>query len=550
MDTYQDDLDEYGVSIREDRRQKEIRGDDLNSGNIEPRNATACVNTCFDSFVNDWSKSVNGGFEDVCNYMSNVQHNTDLWKLYCCDETSCGVWIDGGKGQSPSVDKLINKCSNAGNYLIYDPGAPSPDTCTVGFSIVGIFTATTTAKSSPSSSAVGTSRHNSTLSGVTAAPSALMGLTEGSKAAIGICSGLAIIAILFLVGFMICRKRPHPKDYSDRTLSGSRLGRSSSEPPSGSRTPLISPPSASSKGPPLTPPARLSDRRFLPSLLKQGGTPNSSVAYGMEGVTFLDSPLSPSAEKKSAVRHDEWPTTDTVTKPPTSPSHPAAVHFAPYFLRDSGSSYSSGPGGASTTTVGSNKPGSLHSRSATITGTSTPPLLLPLSPSRPQRPHDGPLEIPNLVTPAGPPPNRALPAPPPYHPTSPTFSVSPVSPPSSPIFPLSRQLTVPNDNNHIDTKGPPEPSPIDLEGSLPASTKDLRDLTESYARETSESWGSWGGAGGGGPGVSINGGKKRGHRGNRGSSGEKKDKDRDRDREKGSTASLPKLDLEKLGGKY
>ncbi|KAI1453520.1 hypothetical protein F4805DRAFT_443205 [Annulohypoxylon moriforme] len=419
--------------------------------------------------------------------------------------------------------------------------------------------------SSPAAAATSLSSElNSTASGFGAVPSTPTGLTEGSKAAIGICSSLAIIAIIFLVGFLISRRRSRPKSLAaNDPQSEPRLNRrSSSEPPSGSHTPLISPP-PSAKGHPLTPPARLSDRRFLPPLMKQGqglgqgGTPNSSLAGGIDERAYLPVSLGPSAEKKPALRHERQATPHSIARSAGSPSLPTSVHFAPQFLRDSGSSYSSGHGGASTT---SNKVNSVHSATATtaVNGTHTPPSTSPLSPTRPARPHNGTthLEIPDLVTPAGPPPSRALPAPPPpYHPVSPTFTVSPLTPASSPALPLrplalgdnarsysSSQLGSVGHKGYLTETGG---------GGLSSSAKDLCDLTESYARETSESWGSWNG--GGGPGVGIaaggsTGGRKRGSGGRarengNGNGSEKKG-------ERGSMVSLQELDLERLGGKY
>ncbi|OTB04060.1 hypothetical protein M426DRAFT_262532 [Hypoxylon sp. CI-4A] len=548
MDLYREgDIDMLIV----DREEEDHRNEADEAGDAAPsfiglQDPPACIDACFKQFVEKWYKKTQGSFGDVCGELSRVQPNMDLWQLYCCDSTDCGVWAKE-KGQSPSVDLIINECQNAGNYLIVDPGPPPDDSSCVAASasapgetgfltIVGatsMATSTISSTSSPATHTSSSSELNSTTSGIGVAMDTSTGLTEGSKAAIGMCSSLATIAIIFLVGFLLCRRRTRPKTYMETAPNAPRLGRSSSEPPSGSRTPLITPPpSASSKGPPLTPPARLSDRRFLPSLLKQGGTPSSSVASGIGERGLLPSPLGTPTEKKSALRYEQQANTSTS---PTSPSTPAAVHFAPNFLRDSGSSYSSGPGGASTiTTTASNKIGSV---------TDTPLLLLPLSPTRPARPHDSPLEIPNLVAPAGPPPSRALPAPPPYHPTSPTFTVSPVSPSTSPFaLPLTSEKShIPNGANagEIDEKANPGSVPPGI--ALSASNQELRELTESYARETSESWGSWGAAGGG-PGVSIVGGKK----GGRGSGGRSKD----RKGGSASTVSLQELDLEKLGGKY
>ncbi|KAI1106442.1 hypothetical protein F4804DRAFT_330237 [Jackrogersella minutella] len=564
MDFHQGrNLDELSLGNREDDRDKVKRNVDMSPTLLNLRDGLECVDKCFDQFVGEWSEKIHGGFEGVCNQLAHVEPNTELWKLYCCDSTNCGVYT-GEKGQSPSVDLIINKCQNVGNYLIYDPGPPQSN----GFSYSGeaglqtgpssnspsAMKTTISSSSSPAAATSLSSELNSTTSGLGAVPSVPTGLTEGSKAAIGICSSLAIIAIIFLAGFLISRRRSTQTSFTESAPSAPRLNRSSSEPPSGSRTPLILP-SASPKGPPLTPPARLSDRRFLPSLLKHSGdTPTSSLAAGVDERAF--GPVSPSSplEKKPALRHERQLTSSNINKSLVAPSLPAAVHFAPHFLRDSGSSYSSGPAGTSTTTVGSNKASSVHSGIPAIQGTNTPPSLsLPSSPTRPPRPHRGHLEIPDLVTPAGPPPSRALPAPPPYHPTSPTFTVSPVTPTSSSTPPSTRLLAL-GDNSRAfsssqlggaDDKGEPESSIVSI--SLPASTKDLCELTESYARETSESWGSWGGAGGGGAGVSIVGGSKRGHGSNRRS---RDNTNGDKKGMRGSIVSLQELDLEKLGGKY
>ncbi|KAF2971473.1 hypothetical protein GQX73_g2153 [Xylaria multiplex] len=180
-------------------------------------------------------------------------------------------------------------------------------------------------------------------------------------------------------------------------------------------------------------------------------------------------------------------------------------------------------------TIESNKASSIHSGSATVIGASTPPL----SSTRFPRLHDGSLELTVFPTPAGPPPNRALPAPPLNHPNSPTFSALSVSP-RSPTFPAPALI-------RGDSPGVPTQQG---KAALPASisAKELRDLTESYAREAEarESWGSWSGVGGGGPGVTGPGRKR--SRGKRGSA-EKKGG--------AKVVTVPQeLDLEKLSGRY
>ncbi|KAI0133431.1 hypothetical protein F4776DRAFT_136532 [Hypoxylon sp. NC0597] len=502
MERYRtNDPDNFNNSNRETHR-REQKEDDSVPAKIGLSNPTACIDACFHQFVDEWSRKTHGSFEDVCNQLSSHPGpNTELWKLYCCDSTNCGVKTEQ-TGQSPSVDSIINRCQNAGDYFIYDPGPPSSNVlnCTSAASVPGeselqtvssAMTATPSTSSSPAAVTSLSSEFNSTASGIGAVPSTLMGLTEGSKAAIGICSSLAIIAIIFLLGFLISRRRSRPKGYTDNVSNAPRHVRSSSEAPSNSQTPLITPPpSTSSKGFPLTPPARLSDRRFLPPL-KQNETPGSTF---VDESAFLSIALNSATEKKSALRHEPQVTPNNLSKPPVSPSSLAAVHLATHFLRDSGSSYSSGPGGASTLTTASGKASSEHYRTAAIFGTDTPSLSLPLSPARPRRPQDGSLDIPHLITPAGPPPTRALPAPPPYYPASPTFSVSPITPSSSPVPPSVRPLA-PRDSTHDFSAS--QSGAVNHKGHTQSSTRDFPDTTEPYERETSESWGSWGA----GPGV-------------------------------------------------
>ncbi|RYP26686.1 hypothetical protein DL767_007916 [Monosporascus sp. MG133] len=249
--------------------------------------------------------------------------------------------------------------------------------------------------------------------------------------------------------------------------------------------------------------------------------------------------------------------------------------------------------------AGSYKANSVDSGTATVTGTGTPPL----SPTRAGHEMSPDAAV---AAPAGPPPNRALPPTPPlhhhhhhhqqqyYHPLpSPTSTLSvPVSP-RSPTFPH------PHPNPHSPPQQHPQrpvvlgsgagagASPVAIGSSeklhhyretigvaLPGSpttltaaaagsredlsARDLCELTESYARETRESWGSWSGTGGGGPGVGGGGGGGGGSRkrssGNNSPmrcSGDRKASGGGGAGEHGGTAvALRDLDLEKLGGSY
>ncbi|KAI1780796.1 hypothetical protein F4818DRAFT_17427 [Hypoxylon cercidicola] len=100
-----------GSSVsREEGHQYKVREDSsLVPADIGLKNAQACIGACFEQFVDEWYKRTNGGFEEVCKQLSQAEPNTDLWTLYCCDSTYCGVWAPV-KGKSPSVDLIINKC--------------------------------------------------------------------------------------------------------------------------------------------------------------------------------------------------------------------------------------------------------------------------------------------------------------------------------------------------------------------------------------------------------------------------------------------------------
>ena len=60
-----------------------------------------CVNKCYNEFVEEWYGKTHGGFAGVCNQLAGHQHSTELWRLYCCDSTNCGV-VTEVKGQSRS----------------------------------------------------------------------------------------------------------------------------------------------------------------------------------------------------------------------------------------------------------------------------------------------------------------------------------------------------------------------------------------------------------------------------------------------------------------
>ncbi|KAI8634271.1 hypothetical protein F5Y19DRAFT_206892 [Xylariaceae sp. FL1651] len=514
--------------------------------------ASACVTACFGQYIG------NRNVEDACRQLQQPENQrTHLWGLYCCDSMNCGVYI-GTLGQSPSVDLIINECQNIGYFSIVDPGPPvtsycassTPDTTKSSSSshtptieiqnipTIGTFppdsvtssASTSIYTSETTTSLVSTQASSSSASIANSSDSTGAGSTRlsgGAKAAIGIFSVLAVLAIVAILLLLFRRRRSNSRGSLPGALLVPRYHDSYSEARSGSRTPLITPPPpTSSRNAPLAPPARLSDRRYLQSILKQGA-PRPLATSSTGDLAFPASPIcapgQSSIQSKPVPRHERRATASSIKGPSTITS-PTPAHYA----QSSVYSLSSGHG-ASTATIGSNKASSINSGSATVIGTSTPPL----SPTRLARTHNGTLESPDLVTPAGPPPNRALPAPPLNHPNSPTFSVSPVSPVSP------RSLTFPV-RSLVRGGSPIVPMQQGSSKAAPAaaSTQELCDLTDLYARG---SWGSWSGVGGGGPGVNPRG-RKRGSGSPKGSV-EKKG-------EAKTAVALQELDLEKLSGHY
>ncbi|RBQ80693.1 hypothetical protein FVER14953_20628 [Fusarium verticillioides] len=210
----------------------------------------------------------------------------------------------------------------------------------------------------------------------------------GVKVTIAIISVVGILAIAALIFCLLRRRRSRKTDIR-------RLIKHPSSPPprADSPTPLVSPTISHTDpdGVPLTPPARLRERRFLAD--EPNGFPTSPV-------------YSPTSSKLSP-RHERTPRIYSASQVPM------IVMTAPDGgkVRDDGSlSFSD--------------------------GIITPPpsaLIAPLgyntqtSPPRPPRSRDASF---NMLASPGPPPTRALPSTPPYRPSTPT------SPPGKGTMPL------------------------------------------------------------------------------------------------------------------
>ncbi|KAI1811527.1 hypothetical protein GGS20DRAFT_588442 [Poronia punctata] len=493
--------------------------------------ASACVAACFDELI--------PSVEEACRQLQypGYAQQKRLWDLYCCDSLNCGVYI-GAVGQSPNVDLIINECQNIGFASIEDPGPPKASYCASSSSPLrpleikpssfpAVVTRSTQSKAPQTSTALttatstttttGTSRFIAPLatpstspSGVNSTDTASDELSGGAKAAIGVFSVLAALAVATILFVLIIHHRRRKNQRRPPPLFIPFDNDSYCDPGSGPHAPLIAtPPPTSSRNTPLTPPAKLSDRRFLHPAF-HNGTTRSSAPSNL-GNASKPSSNGPTHSKLASQHQHQRQAAASDIGLPIGTATAGTSHCSQSSLY----SVSTGPGTMT-------KPISIRSGSVTIMGTGTPPL----SPTiKTARAHDVSTEPSGPAMPAGPPPKRALPAPPPNHPNSPVFSPSPVSP-LSPTFP---PRTVAKGDYRSTA---PQPS---------VSTQELCDLTESYAREPRGSWGSWSGVGGGGPGVNHTG-RQRGS-GSPRSSAQKK-------AESTTHVPLKELDLEMLSGRY
>ncbi|KAJ3567544.1 hypothetical protein NPX13_g6726 [Xylaria arbuscula] len=339
--------------------------------------ASACVAACFEKFVPN--------VQDVCRQLQ--QPNSQrmyLWSLYCCDFVNCGVYI-GDIGQSPNVDLIINECQNIGFPSIEDPGPPSLDYCmsSTAFAVttslppqtwnaVSVTAQVTITPPSDMTVYAVTPGHTASLMSGTFAssPSTLLvpasstsasssiaseantsRLSGGATAAIVIFSVIAVLAITALLLFLFRRQNKGSRSSSRGLRLTPYNNRPYPGPRSASLTHLIPPPpSASSRSAQLTPPAKLSDRKYLQSGRKPDA-PRSSASMTGSGQPLPTSPTRALAQSRSKSRHKRGTTTTTTS------SHiitPTAAPTPPQYSQGGIHSSNTGPG-TSTVPVEPNK---------------------------------------------------------------------------------------------------------------------------------------------------------------------------------------------------
>ncbi|ENH72475.1 hypothetical protein FOC1_g10013131 [Fusarium oxysporum f. sp. cubense race 1] len=362
-----------------------------------------CISLCRERFLKELVPG-DETIERVCEVLQDrdwMEKEQPFRALYCCDAQACGVdnLGEGGKDHVANVNWLINTCQDHGYHSIIDPGPPQPyHICDLESlnddkdcqQVKG--TDKSQDASSQTTAGSSTAENPSTLA--TSDPSSSnsnetnKGMPLGVKVTIAIISVVGLLAIVALIFCLLRRRRSRKTDIR-------RLIKHPSSPPprADSPTPLVSPTISHTDpdGVPLTPPARLRERRFLAD--EPNGFPTSPV-------------YSPTSSKLSP-RHER------TLRIYSANQVPMIVMTAPDGgkVRDDGSlSFSDGiitpPPSAHIAPLGYN--------------TQT-------SPPRPPRSRDASF---NMLASPGPPPTRALPSTPPYRPSTPT------SPPRKGTMPL------------------------------------------------------------------------------------------------------------------
>ncbi|KAF4944745.1 hypothetical protein FSARC_14592 [Fusarium sarcochroum] len=363
-----------------------------------------CISLCRERFLKELLPK-DETFERVCEALQDKEHmekEQPFRALYCCDAQACGVdnLGEGGKDH-PGPPQPYHICdSDCQEVKAADNKNDEASESTSRTSSSETTTSTKPTASETTSVPIQSSMPDTTYS-TSSDPSILAssdpsssdqndredgrGMPLGVKVTIAVISIIGLIAIAALVFCLLRRRRSRKNDI--RRL----IKHPTSPPPADSPTPLVSPTlsHADAEGVPLTPPARLRERRFLPTLDQQNGFPSS--------------PLFSPTSNKLMPRHERTPRIYSANQVPM------IVMTAP-------------DGGKAKDNNGS---------ASFSDGVITPPAsvqMAPLgynlntSPPRPPRSRDTSFKI--LASP-GPPPTRALPSTPPNRPSTPTSSPPP-----------------------------------------------------------------------------------------------------------------------------
>ncbi|KAK4667101.1 hypothetical protein QC763_306180 [Podospora pseudopauciseta] len=415
---------------------------------------TTCDNNGFKPIIDpgppheDFKCSTEGDGAGSCtdSSFSRLQLTSSVtWESSALLPTAASATAVGvGLGSVSTVQETISTSSDPTklppmNGLETSLPAPSFPASTFAVSLVSSLTTstllTTTSTSSTSSAThpAASKTSTSTSAPAASATAAENGLSNPAKIAIAVCTTIALLMLICAL-FLCLRKRKRGGESSPphRSLR-SRVGLNNGKWGGGNNpTPLISPASslmgttANNQG--ITPPLRLRQRKFIPSLLpsilRPGGARSGSppltplTPQHSTGGVFPSSPICTPTTSKLVPRHERTPGGYTGGLPPI----PAPV---PMFVKDCGR----GSGSAASSMTAATTNNFFGGGGGVGGGFEKSPSSS--SPARPKRPHDGPLEIPDLLVgggggggggsstgslvspPLSPPPTRALPATPP-----------------------------------------------------------------------------------------------------------------------------------------
>ncbi|KAJ4261505.1 hypothetical protein NW762_006930 [Fusarium torreyae] len=366
-----------------------------------------CISLCRERFMKELLPK-DETFERVCEALQDKEHmekEQPFRALYCCDAQACGVDNLGevgkdhpgppqpydicdsdtvneqdeycqeakvGDSQSNEASESTSRISSSESTTSTEPTASETASVPIQSSIPDTTYSTSSdpsilASSDPSSSDQNDNKEN-------------RGMPLGVKVTIAVISVVGLIAIAALV-FCLLRRR-----YSRKNDIRRLIKHPTSPPPADSPTPLVSPTisHADAEGVPLTPPARLRERRFLPTLDQQDGFPSS--------------PLFSPTSNKLTPRHERTPRIYSADQVPM------IVMTAP-----DGGKVKDNDGSASFSDRVITPPASVQMAPLGYNPNTSPP--------RPPRSRDASFKI--LASP-GPPPTRALPSTPPIRPSTPT----------------------------------------------------------------------------------------------------------------------------------
>ncbi|KAF7536463.1 hypothetical protein G7Z17_g13041 [Cylindrodendrum hubeiense] len=457
-----------------------------------------CVSECRERFLRAMLPK-DETFGRLCEVFEDRDHmdkEQPFRFLYCCDSQLCGVdnLAEIGKDHPGPPDSTYtcshdsayegdSRCQKESPYTVSDdvlssesvansPTASPAEYATPGGNAVTETLASTSASVTSPMPEQTYSRITDPSLGASMDPSDVegkveneRGLTTGVKVTIGLTTIIAI-AIIATLAICLLRRRSRKGDIRGK------IKHPSSPAPAGSPTPLVSPALSHAEadgvqlttshtdanGVQLTPPARLRERRLLPTLMNQRFS-QSGKSPNLPG--FPMSPLYSPTTGRLTPRHERTP---KIRNGVNAVAVPRIVMTAPDGGWMNQEKYPSALGRESPTSASNAGPQVGYNNG---------------SPTRHPRSHERIVNIPELISP-GPPPNRALPSTPPNGSRSPT-SIASRPDDADVAYGVSLQ------------------HPAQLH-ALSQDSQELCDMTEDYARESHNSWGSWGG---GGPGVSV-----------------------------------------------